>query len=63
MATRTQNCCHEICDTWWHSWLRHCATGRQVVDSIPDGTLEILLDLIHPGSTQHMTEMSVMDIS
>ena len=23
--------------TWWCSWLRHCATGRKVVSSIPDG--------------------------
>jgi hypothetical protein len=21
----------------WHSWLRHCATKRQVAGSIPDG--------------------------
>jgi len=62
MANRTQNCCDEISGTRWYSWLRHCATGRQVVGSIPDGTLEYLLDLILPGSTQLLTEVSAMDI-
>jgi hypothetical protein len=23
--------------TWWRSWLRHCATNRNVAGSIPDG--------------------------
>ena len=23
--------------TRWHSWLRHCATSREVAGSIPDG--------------------------
>ena len=22
--------------TWWHNWLRHCATSRKVTGSIPD---------------------------
>jgi hypothetical protein len=25
----------------WHSWLRHCATSRKVVGSIPDGVIEL----------------------
>jgi len=25
--------------TWWRSWLRHCATSRKVVGSIPDGVI------------------------
>jgi len=28
--------------TRWRSWLRHCATNRKVVGSIPDGVMEIL---------------------
>ena len=27
--------------TWWHSWLRHCATSRKVAGSIPDGVIGI----------------------
>jgi hypothetical protein len=27
--------------TWWHSWLRHCATSRKVAGSIPDGVTGI----------------------
>jgi len=26
---------------WWHGWLRHCATSRKVVGSIPDGVIGI----------------------
>ena len=25
----------------WHSWLRHCATSREVAGSIPDGVIGI----------------------
>jgi len=28
--------------TRWHSWLRHCATSRNVAGSIPDGVIGIL---------------------
>ena len=27
--------------TRWSSWLRHCATSRKVVGSIPDGVIGI----------------------
>jgi len=27
--------------TRWRSWLRHCATSREVAGSIPDGVIEI----------------------
>jgi hypothetical protein len=27
--------------TWWCSWLRHCATHRNVEGSIPDGVIGI----------------------
>jgi hypothetical protein len=32
--------------TRWRSWLRHCATSRKVAGSIPDGVIEIFLELI-----------------
>jgi len=28
-------------DTRWRSWLRHCATSREVVGSIPDSVIGI----------------------
>jgi len=36
---------------WRGSWLRHCATGRKIAGSIPDGVIAL-------GSTQLLTEMS-----
>jgi hypothetical protein len=30
--------------TRWRSWLRHCATSRNVEGSIPDGVTEIFSD-------------------
>jgi len=43
--------CHSFCKinkamylcggTQWRSWLRHCATSRKVVGSIPDGVIGI----------------------
>jgi hypothetical protein len=27
--------------TLWRNWLRHCATGRKVAGSIPDGVIGI----------------------
>jgi hypothetical protein len=53
----------------WRSWLRHCATNRQVAVSIPDGVSGFFhwynpvgrtMDL---GSTQPLTEMSTKNIS
>ena len=32
---------HYLGGTWWRSWLRHCATSRQVAVSIPDGVTGI----------------------
>jgi len=39
--------------TWWHSWLRHCATSRKVTGLIPDGVIgvfhwHILLAVLWP---------------
>ena len=31
----------KIGGTRWRSWLRHCATGRKVKVSIPDGVITI----------------------
>jgi len=53
----------------WRTWLRHCATSRKVVGSIPDGVTGIFhwhkpsgctLGL---GLTQPLTEMSTRNIS
>ena len=36
--------------TWWPSWLRHCATSRNVAGSIPNGVIGIFIDKIwSPG--------------
>jgi hypothetical protein len=49
---------------WWHSWLRHCATGRKVAGSIPDGVTGIFHLRNPSGRTmalrliQPLTEMS-----
>jgi hypothetical protein len=50
-------------------WLRYCATYQKVAGSIPDGVMEIFID-INPsdrtmvlGSTQPLTEMSTKCIS
>jgi hypothetical protein len=54
--------------TWSHIWLRHYATNRKVVDSIPD---EVIGFFIWPnpssctmalGSTQPLTEMSTRNL-
>ena len=54
--------------TRWRSWLRHCATSREVAGSIPDGIIGIFHSL-HPsgrtmalGLTQSLTEMSTRNI-
>ena len=44
--------------TRWHSWLMHCCTTRQVA-----GSLETFIDIILPGPTQPLTEMSTRNIS
>src|SRR5215470_560601 len=41
---------------WWRSWLRHCATNRQVAGSIPDGVIEIFL--LHNPSGRTMVDSS-----
>jgi hypothetical protein len=48
--------------TWgtrWRSWLRHCATSRNVAGSIPDGVIGIF----HWHNPQPLTEMSTRSIS
>ena len=50
--------------TQWRSWLRHSATRRKVVSSIPDCVIGIFHwhnpsgRIMAVGSTQHLTEMS-----
>ena len=52
-----------------HSWLRHCATSREVAGSIPDGIVGIFHwhnpsgRTMALGSTQPLTEMSTRNIS
>ena len=36
--------------TQWSSWLRHCATTRQVAGSIPDGVMGFFIDIILPAA-------------
>jgi hypothetical protein len=60
---------YQICrGSRYRSWLRHCATGRNVAGSIPD---EIIGFLSWPdpssrtmslGSTQHLTEMTARNL-
>jgi hypothetical protein len=60
---------YERLGTRWRSWLRHCATNRNVAGSIPDGVTGILH--LHNrsgrtmalGSTQPLTEMSTRNLS
>jgi len=54
---------------WWRSYLRHCATGRKVAGSIPDGVTGIF-HRHNPSDrtmalrlTQPLTEMSTRNIS
>jgi len=55
--------------TQWRSSLRHCATSRKVVGSIPDGVIGIFHGhnpssrTMALGSTQPLTEMSTRNIS
>jgi hypothetical protein len=44
--------------TRWPCWLMHCSTSRQVA-----GSLETFIDIILPGPTQSLTEMSTRNIS
>jgi hypothetical protein len=50
--------------TRWRSWLRHCATSREVASSIPDGVTGIFHchnnsgRTMALGLTQSLTEMS-----
>jgi hypothetical protein len=41
---------HFCCGTRWRSWLRHCATSRQVAGSIPDGVWGFFIDIILPAA-------------
>jgi len=36
--------------TWWRSWLRHCATSRQVAGSTPDCVNGIFIDITLPAA-------------
>ena len=53
----------------WRSWLRHCATSRKVVGSIPDDVIGIFHRHNPSGRTvalgliQPLTEMSTRNIS
>jgi len=55
--------------TLWRSWLRHCATSRQVAGSIPDGVIGIFHwhnpsgRTMALGLTQPLTQMSSRNIS
>jgi len=55
--------------TWWHIWLRHCATSRKVAGSIPDCAIGIFHShnpsshTMALGLTQPLTEMSTRIIS
>jgi hypothetical protein len=60
---------HDYTGTAVAQWLRYCATNQKVADSIPDGVMEVFID-INPsdhtmalGSTQSLTEMSTRSIS
>jgi hypothetical protein len=54
---------------WWYSWLRHCATSRNVVGSILYVAIDTFHRLTPPGFTmavesmQSLTEMITRDIS
>jgi formate hydrogenlyase subunit 3/multisubunit Na+/H+ antiporter MnhD subunit len=55
--------------TWWHSWLRHCATSGKVASSIPDGVTGMFRwhnlsgCTVALGLMQSLTEMSIRNIS
>ena len=40
-------CCE---GTWWHSWVRHCATSRKVTVLFPIVSLESFVDVILPAA-------------
>ena len=61
--------CLYMWGTWWHSWLRHCATSWKVTSLIPDGVFEVF-HWLNPSSrtvalvlTQPLKEMSTKSIS
>ena len=51
-------CCLIICiqfpfldgGSWWHSWLRHCATAGKPLVRFPMVSLELFIDIIHPAA-------------
>jgi hypothetical protein len=49
----------------WCSWLRHCATSRDVWGLIPIASLEVFIDKILPDVRliKHLKEMSTRNIS
>jgi len=59
---------YHLWGTWWHSWLRHCATSQKVMGSIPS----VVTGIFHwhnlfgctvaQGSIQPLTEMSSKNI-
>jgi hypothetical protein len=64
--------CYYFCYYWglrWRSWLRHCATNRQVADSILDGAIGYFhwhnpfCRTMALGSTHPLTEMSTRKVS
>ena len=45
------NCIKLMWGTWWHSWLRHCATSWKIAGSILDGINVIFHWFHHSGCT------------
>jgi hypothetical protein len=58
-----------IGDTWWHSWLRHCATSQKFVGLIPDDIIGFFnlpnssSHTVDLGLTQPLIEMSTRNLS
>jgi hypothetical protein len=43
-------------------WLRYCATNQKVAGSIPDGVMELFIDINPSDTSQPLTEMSTRSI-
>jgi hypothetical protein len=65
--THTHTLTHTKQGTRWRSWLRHCATSRKVMSSIPDGVIGIFHWHNPSGRTMAvgstLTETSTRNIS